>query len=279
MSELKNIVDAVTIADAIILLKNLISTPSFSKEENKTADILEQFLQDRNIKSNRYLNNVWATNKYFDPAKITVENDALGGTSSRTYFENANLFPRVLGKLQPGDYVIMQFGHNDNTRPPESDTLRYRSTISGNGEETVEGPKSATEKETIHTYGWYIRQMIDETKAKGATPIVCSLIPRNGWRDGKINRADQSYGLWAKQAADQEHAAFLPLNTLIADKYDQAGQEKVTATYFPAKETTHTNWAGAKLNAECVVEGIKQLDLPLKNDLLPTPPEIKDPGK
>jgi lysophospholipase L1-like esterase len=218
---------------------------------------------------------------FFDPAKINVVNDALGGTSARSFFETPRLFPNVFAKIQPGDFVLMQFGHNDNTRPPESDTLRYRSDIGGNGEQTVEGPRNPTlggGKETIHTYGWYMRQMIEQIQAKHATPIVCSLIPRNNWRNGKINRADQSYGLWAKQAADQDHAAFLPLNTLIADTYDKEGQEKVTATYFPARETTHTNWAGAVLNAQCVVAGLRQLDLPLKNDLLPTPPEIKEPA-
>ena len=60
------------ISDAINLLKQLIATPSFSKEEDKTADLLEQFFQQKNIKANRYLNNVWATNKYFDPKKNTL---------------------------------------------------------------------------------------------------------------------------------------------------------------------------------------------------------------
>lgn len=59
-------------SDAITLLKELIATPSFSKEENETADILEKFLQQKNIKANRHLNNVWATNKNFDPDKITL---------------------------------------------------------------------------------------------------------------------------------------------------------------------------------------------------------------
>lgn len=72
MSELKNRLDAGILSDAVNLLKNLIAIPSFSKEEGKTAEILEQFLKNRNIKPNRYLNNVWATNKYFDPAKITL---------------------------------------------------------------------------------------------------------------------------------------------------------------------------------------------------------------
>jgi acetylornithine deacetylase len=59
-------------SDAISLLKQLIATPSYSKEENKTADLLEQFFQQKNIKANRYLNNVWAANKNFDESKKTL---------------------------------------------------------------------------------------------------------------------------------------------------------------------------------------------------------------
>lgn len=57
---------------AISLLKNLISTPSFSKEEDKTATLIEEFLQSNNIPVNRFLNNVWATNQYFDKSKPTL---------------------------------------------------------------------------------------------------------------------------------------------------------------------------------------------------------------
>jgi acetylornithine deacetylase len=58
--------------DSIDLLKQLIAIPSFSKEEDKTADCLEAFLQQKNIPSNRFLNNVWAINKYFDESKPTL---------------------------------------------------------------------------------------------------------------------------------------------------------------------------------------------------------------
>jgi len=58
--------------DSLDLLKQLISIQSFSKEEDKTADAIEHFLQQRNIKTNRKLNNIWAYNKYFDPAKPTL---------------------------------------------------------------------------------------------------------------------------------------------------------------------------------------------------------------
>ena len=58
--------------DSIDLLKQLIAIPSFSKEEDKTADCLEAFLQQRNIPSNRFLNNVWAINKSFEESKPTL---------------------------------------------------------------------------------------------------------------------------------------------------------------------------------------------------------------
>jgi acetylornithine deacetylase len=58
--------------DAIDLLKQLIATPSFSKEEENTAAVIERFLNDRGVKTNRHLNNIWATNKYFDEKKPTI---------------------------------------------------------------------------------------------------------------------------------------------------------------------------------------------------------------
>jgi acetylornithine deacetylase len=58
--------------DSLELLKNLISIQSFSKEEDKTADLIEQFLQDRQIKTHRKLNNIWAYNRYFDAGKPTM---------------------------------------------------------------------------------------------------------------------------------------------------------------------------------------------------------------
>ena len=57
---------------AISLLKGLIAIPSFSREEDKTADLIESFFQQEGIPAHRYLNNVWALNKYFDPAKPII---------------------------------------------------------------------------------------------------------------------------------------------------------------------------------------------------------------
>jgi len=195
---------------------------------------------------------------YFDTTRITVEDDALGGTSSRTFMTNPKLWPVVLSKIKPGDYVMMQFGANDSS--PINDTARARGTFGNNSDTSITIHNMLTQQdEVVHSYGWYIRKFINDTKSKGATAIVCSMIPRNKFKDGKVVRVDKSYGLWAKQAAMQGDALFLPLNDIIADDYDQEGQEAVTAKYFTAPETLHTNEGGAKFNATAVVQGIKGL--------------------
>jgi lysophospholipase L1-like esterase len=111
--------------------------------------------------------------------------------------------------------------------------------------------------EVVHTFGWYLRQYISDAKAKGATPVVLSLIPRNDWKDGKVMRSTEGYGKWAKEAALAGGAAFVDLNSIVADKYDVLGEAKVKE-FFP-NEHTHTNAAGADLNARAVVEGLKGL--------------------
>ncbi|HTQ40652.1 MAG TPA: rhamnogalacturonan acetylesterase [Pirellulales bacterium] len=207
---------------------------------------------------------------YFDPAKINVENQALGGTSSRTYL-TAGHWDRVVALLKPGDFVMMQFGHNDGGGPNGRGSLR------GTGDETKDAPADANingSPETVHTYGWYLRKYIADIKAKGATPIVCSLIPRNEWTDGKVRRAKDTYAGWAAGVAQQEGALFIDLNSIIADHYDMLGQDAVKP-FFP-KEHTHTAWHGALLNAQSVIEGIKaQPDFPLNKFLSADPHPTK----
>ncbi|PJJ59916.1 rhamnogalacturonan acetylesterase [Hymenobacter chitinivorans] len=193
---------------------------------------------------------------YFDTTRIRLENHALGGTSSRT-FRSQGHWAKVLPRLQAGDFVIMQFGHNDSS--PINDTTRARGTIKSNGEETQDIVNLLTKQpETVHSYGWYLRQFMAEIKAQGATPIVCSPIPRNAWTGGKVNRSREDYGRWAQEAARQGGAGFIDLNQLAADKYDRAGEATVRATYFNPTDHTHTIEAGARLNAEAVAEGIRQ---------------------
>lgn len=201
----------------------------------------------------------------FDTTKIHVENNAMAGRSTRTFLSEGR-WEKVLETLKPGDFVTMQFGHNDGSEPDTTKAGR-RGVLKGTGEETKVLTWPDGKVETVHTYGWYIRKFVRETKAKGATLIVVSMIPRNEFKEGKVLRADQSFGKWAAEVAQQENAYFVDLNKITADKYDAMGPGKVK-TFFPG-DHTHTNLEGAKLNAESVVEGIKQLkDCKLKNYLL-----------
>jgi rhamnogalacturonan acetylesterase len=191
----------------------------------------------------------------FDATKIRVENRAIGGRSSRTFFTEGR-WDEVFDNLKPGDFVLIQFGHNDGAPLFEGD--RPRGSIPGNGDETEDGVVALTGKpETVHTYGWYLRRFIADAKAKGATPIVLSHVPRDVWRSGRVVRADNNYGRWAAEAARQGGAPFVDLNEIVAAHYERAGEKAVRRDYFTTADHTHTSRAGAELNAECVVEGIR----------------------
>lgn len=192
---------------------------------------------------------------YFDTTKIRIENDALGGRSSRTFITEGR-WEKVLSKLKKGDYVIMQFGHNDSG--PLDDTARARGTIKGIGDESKEVYNPIMKKqEVVYSYGHYMRQYIRDAKAKGAIAIVCSPIPRNDWKDGKVSRSADSYAGWAQQVAKEEGAYFIDLNNLIATKYEAMGADAVKP-FFPG-DHTHTNIDGAKLNAQIVAEQLKEI--------------------
>ena len=203
---------------------------------------------------------------YFDPAKINIVNRAVGGLSSRTYMSSGH-WERTLPLIKAGDVVLIQFGHNDSG--PVNDTVRARGTIKGTGEESEAINNLITKQdEVVHTYGWYLRSYVAQIKARGATPVICSPIPRNNWgTDGKVARAADSYGSWAKQVAAQEKVGFIDLNETIAKQYDAMGRDKANLM-FPPEERTHTNMAGAEFNARVVVAGLKALRPPLAGGAL-----------
>ena len=193
--------------------------------------------------------------QYFDTTKVFVKNRALGGTSSRT-FQTKGLWDAVLMELKKGDFVLMQFGHNDNG--PVNDTLRARGTIKGIGDETEEIDNLITKQhEIVHSYGWYLRKMVREAKAKGVTPIIVTPIPRNDWENGKVKRTPASYPDWAMEVARQEKIGYINLNKSMSEKLEVLGENKVTGIYFFAPDHTHTSARGASMAASLVAEGIK----------------------
>ncbi len=197
---------------------------------------------------------------YFDAAKINVVNRAVGGLSSRTYLTGGH-WDRVLAMIKPGDFVIMQFGHNDSSAV--NDNTRARGTIKGTGEETEEIDNALTkQREVVHSYGWYLRKFIVEARAKGAVPIVFSPVPRKKWSESDagtktIARGTGSYATWAEMVSKETGVGFVPLNEIVARGYDALGAEAVNGLF--GDEHTHTNRPGAELNAECVIAGLKAL--------------------
>ncbi len=203
---------------------------------------------------------------FFDTNRIHIVNRARGGRSSRTFLTEG-LWSNVVAEQRPGDFVLMQFGHNDNGPMDEG---RARASIKGTGDESrVITNKTTGVVETVHTYGWYLRTYVRDAKAKGATPIVLAPVPRNIWKDGKVARASADYGKWASEVAASEDVRFLDLNEIIARRYEQDGAEKVQTVYFTATDHTHTTAKGAEVSAACVVDRIRALkDCPLGAYLL-----------
>ena len=197
---------------------------------------------------------------YFDSAKFNVANRARGGRSSRTFITEG-LWDKLLADVKPGDFVLIQFGHNDagaiNEEPPGSNRpLRARGSLPGIGDESQEIDNVITKKhEVVHTFGWYVRKMIADVKAKGATPLVLSLTVRNIWKDGKVERGSGNFRAWDREVARDAGVEFVDVTRIIADAYQQLGENRVKE--FFQQDHTHTNAVGADLNAALVVGGLK----------------------
>ena len=191
----------------------------------------------------------------FDATKVNVLNRARAGRSSRTFITQG-LWDNVLSEMKRGDIVLIQFGHND--AGTINDASRARGSLPGTGEETEEIDNLLTKQhEVVHTFGWYVRKMIADTKAKGATPIVLSLTVRNIWKDGRVERGSGKFGQWSAEVAASQKVLFVDVTKLIADRYEQLGEEKVKELF--ATDHTHTNPAGAELNASIILTGLRTL--------------------
>jgi lysophospholipase L1-like esterase len=215
-------------------------------------------------------NNQWGWGHFFsdmvDTTKVSVENHALGGRSSRTFITEG-LWANVLSAVKPGDYVLVQFGHNDSG---SLNVGRARASLKGNGDnDTTVVMESTGKAEKVQSFGWYMRKYAKDVKAKKATPILLSHIPRNMFttKDSvAVIRNSDSFGLWTKQAAAMEHVPYIDLNKLAANKLDKMGKDAIQKLYYG--DHTHTSKSGAILNAQTVAEGLRSLkNCKLKNAL------------
>lgn len=207
----------------------------------------------------------------FDESKITLCNAARAGRSTRSFIREG-LWEKVYNSLQPGDYVTIQFGHNDIC--PITDQ-KARGVIPGTQDTLHVYKMDDGSYQTVYSFGWYLKKMIDDVREKGATPILVSLTPRNEWPGGRIERRDASYGKWYREVVEQTGVAFIDMHNISADFLDkkfavkrlpddkQKAKEKVAAlkekagVYFK-KDHTHASKLGAQMNAQSFAKGLRQ---------------------
>ena len=219
-------------------------------------------------------------NTVFDETKIDIVNAAMAGRSCRTYL-NEGRWEKVYNSLKPGDFVLIQFGHNDIS---PIDKPKYRGAIATADDSChvyrMQAAKEDLTKqnvidqklksntlvgsyEVVFSFGWYLKKFIQDVREKGATPILVSLTPRNEWPEGKIERRNDSYGVWYRQVVKDTGVEFVDLHNLAADFYDKKCGSKEKANKYFKKDHTHTSLLGAKTNARCVAQGLKANNSPL----------------
>lgn len=198
----------------------------------------------------------------FDPAKIVWENVAMAGRSARKYL-NEGRWEKVYNALRPGDFVLIQFGHNDicsitnekerGVIPCTADTCHvYQMEKDGR-------------YELVYSFGWYLRKFIDDVREKGATPILLSLTPRNEWPEGRIERRNDDYGRWYREVVEMTGVEFVDVHNISADFLDKKfaskdeAKSKVRASKYFCRDHTHTSKLGALMNARSVAKGLRDI--------------------
>ena len=208
----------------------------------------------------------------FDESKIELVNAARAGRSTRSFIREG-LWDAVYNALQPGDFVTIQFGHNDIC--PITDA-KARGVIPGTRDTLHVYKMDNGTYEVVYSFGWYLKKMIDDTREKGATPILVSLTPRNEWPGGRIERRDNSYGKWYREVVEETGVEFVDMHNISADALDrkfavkalpkdkEKGKQKVeeikrkAGVYFK-KDHTHASKIGAQLNAQSMAKGLRQI--------------------
>ena len=245
------------------MMKDLtLPTVSVKREEGKPVVFITGDSTVKNEDKNKDGMWGWGSQAYtvFNEKKITCVNCAKAGRSTRTYLKEGR-WDQVYNSLQKGDFVLIQFGHNDIG---PIDSQRMRGTIPGTSDSThVYKMKDSGRYELVYTFGWYLKKFIQDVREKGATPILVSLTPRNEWKDGKIERRNDSYGKWYREVAKETGCEFLDLHNITADYLDKKCGSKEKAMKYYNHDHTHTSLLGAKTNAKSIAKGLKEIKSPL----------------
>lgn len=179
---------------------------------------------------------------------VAIIDRAHGGRSTRTFFQEGR-WRSVYENLKPGDYVLMQFGHNDSS---EKHPERYVD---------------------IQGYKEFLRLFVTQTKQKGASPIILTPVARNyPWKDGKLQNVHGEYAKAPIDVALEMNIPYIDLNTLSMEYFSNKGQDFTTNHYFMnfpentyeaypkgQKDNTHFQPEGAKAVASMVYQEFKKI--------------------
>lgn len=180
--------------------------------------------------------------RFFKP-EIAIANHAESGETLKSFVSGLRL-AKVLSQLKAGDWVFIQFGHNDQKK---------------------QWPQTYVEAGT--TYQAWLRTFIAEVRLRGATPVlVTSPQRRNFTPDGKIRNTHGDYPAAVRTVATAENAALIDLEAASRAFYEALGPEKSPLAFSNGgKDATHHNNYGAYQLAKSIVQGIRDTQLPLES--------------
>lgn len=169
--------------------------------------------------------------------KVAVANHAQSGESLKSSF-GAKRLDKVLSVMNPGDFLLIQYGHND---------MKERGLGVG----------------AFTTYKASLRQFAQAAKAKGATVVILNSMHRRTFdANGKIANSHGDYPEAARLAAKEENAAFIDLHSKSKVLYETLGPEG-SGVLFKEGDGTHHNAFGAYEIAKIIIQSIRDQDLPL----------------
>ena len=205
---------------------------------------------------------------FFHADSVTVNNRGKSGASTRTFYETENLWPSVKRQMKAGDYLIIQFAHNDEKCKGE-DVYVKNAQLRAEGKDTLTDMRG-TEPNT--TYKEYLRKYVNEAREMGVTPILMSPICRAYFqKDGTINNEgrhdltkkeqgaiNKDYPLAMMQVADEMLVPFLDMTERSLKFFEQTGKDYCMLHYFNCGDKTHTSAEGGMAVAMLAYELIGQ---------------------
>lgn len=201
---------------------------------------------------------------FFNADSVEVNNRGKSGASTRTFYETENLWPSVKKQFRSGDYLIIQFAHNDE-KCKGADVYAENARLRAEGKDTLTDMRG-TEPNT--TYKQYLYQFINEAREYGVTPILMSPICRAYFKDGKINEEgrhdlskeglDKNYVRCMREVAADMWVPYLDMTAASQDLLERQGKDFCMAHYFNCGDKTHTGAEGGMAMAALAYNLIAQ---------------------